>query len=176
MNLTTSLHPRLCGLPAVLLESLGRCQGAAALIQHFGAQAPLTAALQHPRPSEVRHVHLPELGLSLELDCCHPEVAQELRLWGLRSFTLDGACWQGTWPEGLDPAQTSGAELAGLLAADPAQTLLSPDMACFAVSGPENRIWSVLALFPPRSSRLRSLALVHLGEWRTAPEAELSRA
>lgn len=168
MNPTTSLHPRLRGLPAVLLESLGRCQSAATLTQHFGVQEALMAALRHPHPPEVQHVHLHEHGLFLELVCCQADAAQEARLWGLRSFTLSAGQWHGAWPEGLDPAQISGADLVALLATDPAQALLSPSMSCFAVSGPENRVWSVLALFDPRSNRLQSLALVHLGEWRPA--------
>lgn len=174
MNTSLSLPPALCALPPALLETLGQCHSPATLRQRFGDPAALMAALNHPHPPPVQRVALNEHGLLLELVCCAPaapnnaapDLPPDQRLWGLRSFTLIAARWQGAWPVGLDPARVTGAELVRLLAADPAQALVSPSMACLPVPGPDETNWSVLALFDPASAQLQSLALIHLGDWR----------
>lgn len=170
--MTSLLPPRLSGFSPMLLESLGRCHDRETLCRLFGVSAPLLAVVRKPNTQQHQHVHLLGQGLSLELRCRVKDELLEQYEWGLRSFTLNAKYWAGAWPEGLDPSCHTAEEIVGLLASQPTQALITPDLACFAIDGPEEASWSILAMLDASDGRLKSLSMVHMGEWlETLPMA-----
>jgi hypothetical protein len=157
------------------------------LVNHLGAYSRLDSLLALPEISsskgielcrfdeeEPYHVELEAHGMTLTLQCINPEALHEQQKWGLQGLTLNARAASGQWLEGRKPALMKANDVLDLfqIAPEDEKLLNMHPMLCFAMAGPSNQSWSLVARFEQRGAMLTTLSLMRVGEWREMPLAE----
>lgn len=159
------MHPALAPLPTKLLNHIGAFSRLETLAELPQVDLPLNTLRQH-KNGDPYHVAIDPHGLTLSLQCMNLNARPEEQTWGLHSITLNATTWNGGWPTGLNPNETTADDVLAVFTPNPEEVANMHPMLCFAVEGVAGQTWSVMVMFDAESKNLSSFSLIRLGDWR----------
>ncbi|MBV8621358.1 MAG: hypothetical protein JOY84_21040 [Curvibacter sp.] len=163
-------RPGFDAIPDFLLSSLGCASQHLYLSDGLVAQGCSPDSLLQISGGRNYPFRIPDLGMSLMLQCLNPKAPQTSLLWGLHAISLHGAPLHGQspWPGGLTPGQSTAEDVAQCFGLSADTALLTPELVCFSHAVQQRRPWAVQCEFDRATSRLHTLSLIRTGDWVTA--------